>query len=157
MNHFLRKGDFWAGSALACLGAYVVHESSQWDYMTVDGPGPGFFPSWYGGLMLVISLFLVLGTMLKQDAARSRPVDWRDVRRVGFCWVALVISIFAMEYVGFYISFGALIWIFTTRLFEQPGKKAAVVAIAGPVIFYLIFSLGLTLDLPVGELFDSYF
>ena len=44
MNSFTRKGDFWAGLALAALGIFIVTQAWGWSYMTEEGPGPGFFP-----------------------------------------------------------------------------------------------------------------
>ena len=48
--------DFWSGLALAALGAYIVVQARGWDYLTEDGPGPGFFPLWYGIGILACSL-----------------------------------------------------------------------------------------------------
>ena len=52
-------GDFWSGIALAALGSFIVNEARQWDYMTPEGPGAGFFPMWYGIAMVLLSGFLV--------------------------------------------------------------------------------------------------
>ena len=41
MSAFIRKGDFWSGLTLVALGAYIVKEAWSWEYLTVDGPGPG--------------------------------------------------------------------------------------------------------------------
>ena len=29
-------------------GAYIIVTASRWEYLGQDGPGPGFFPLWYG-------------------------------------------------------------------------------------------------------------
>ena len=47
--------DFWSGLALGALAAYVIVQASGWDYMGPDGPGPGFFPLWYGAAMAALS------------------------------------------------------------------------------------------------------
>ena len=83
MIAFVRKGDFWSGLVLAALGAYIVKEAWSWEYLGVDGPGPGFFPLWYGGAMIVLSLLLVAGAVLKADpAAPQRHANWSELRRV---------------------------------------------------------------------------
>ena len=74
MKPFLKSGDFWSGLALAALGAYVVTTAYRWDYMTEEGPGAGFFPMWYGGLMLALSLVL---------AATGRPAAFADLSGPG--------------------------------------------------------------------------
>ena len=55
MNSFTRKGDFWAGLVLAGLGIFIVTQAWGWSYMTEEGPGPGFFPLWYGTVMVGLS------------------------------------------------------------------------------------------------------
>ena len=80
MSAFIRKGDFWSGLVLVVLGAYIVKEAWSWEYLSVDGPGPGFFPLWYGGAMIVLSLLLVAGAVLKSDpAAPQRHVNWSEL------------------------------------------------------------------------------
>ncbi len=83
MSAFLRRADFWSGLALVALGAYIVREAWSWDYMGDDGPGPGFFPMWYGGAMIVLSLLLVAGAVLKSDPASSQRQ--RQLERAAPC------------------------------------------------------------------------
>jgi putative tricarboxylic transport membrane protein len=55
-----RSADFWSGLVLGGLGAYIIVTASQWEYLGQDGPGPGFFPLWYGIAMSALSLLLVV-------------------------------------------------------------------------------------------------
>src|SRR5262245_8687621 len=57
---FLKNGDAISGAALAALGVYIVMQSRVWDYYTLDGPGPAFFPFWYGVAMVALSLLLIV-------------------------------------------------------------------------------------------------
>ena len=51
-----RDGDVISGGLLAALGSYIVLEARAWTYSGPEGPGPGFFPIWYGILMIGLSL-----------------------------------------------------------------------------------------------------
>jgi len=106
MKPFLRSGDFWSGLALAALGAYILVSAHRWDYMSEEGPGAGFFPMWYGGVMLVLSLALVLGAVLKPS--KRAEVRWNDVSRAVIAWVAFAASVALMPVLGFVISFALL-------------------------------------------------
>ena len=105
MSTWMRRGDFWSGLALAFLGAYIVGQARGWVYMGEDGPGAGFFPLWYGGAMIVLSLLLVSGTVLKaaRGAAPPERMQWRDLGRALACWAAFVACIALMPLVGFVI------------------------------------------------------
>ncbi len=154
MNAFVRKGDFWSGLALAALGIYIMSQAWGWTYMGEDGPGAGFFPRWYGGVMLAASLLLVAGAVLKHDPkAKEKIVEWVELRRAMTGWFALVVCVAILKYVGFMIAFGLLTWFMIGVMFRRPQGVAVGFALAGAVGFYALFSWGLGLQLPVGTLF----
>jgi putative tricarboxylic transport membrane protein len=149
---FTRSGDFWSGLALAALGTYIVGQARTWPYMTDEGPGPGFFPLWYGSLMIVLSLALVAAAVMKR-APVSNAVNWPEVRRALTCWVAFVASIAIMPWAGFVVSFALLTWFIVAVMAKQPQRIALPLAIGGAVLFYAIFDFGLDLTLPHGVFF----
>ena len=61
----LINGNFISGLVLAALGSYIFTQALNWDYMTIEGPGPGFFPYWYGLAMVFLSLLLVASAILE--------------------------------------------------------------------------------------------
>jgi putative tricarboxylic transport membrane protein len=154
MNAFARGGDFWSGLALAALGAYVVSEAWTWVYMGEDGPGAGFFPMWYGSAMVILSLALVAGTVMKKPA-REEPAEirWRDLGRALTCWAAFVASIALMPVVGFAISFALLTWFIVAVMARRPQRIALGLAIGGAAGFYAVFEWALDMSLPKGLLF----
>ena len=136
-----RSPDFWSGLALAALGAYIVAAARGWDYLTEDGPGPGFFPLWYGVAILVLSLVLV-----------ARPgegrIDWRAAGRAFAVWAALAASVAAMKLVGFVAAFALLTFFVVAVMYRRSAPLAAVVALGIAAGFYLIFPLALGVALP---------
>ena len=153
MKGYARSGDFWSGLVLAALGAWIVSEAWRWDYMTEEGPGPGFFPLWYGSLMVILSLALVAGAVLKRPAGVGKPVQWNDLGRAMLCWVAFVVSIALMPLAGFPVSFALLTWFIVAVMARQPQKIALPLAVGGAFGFYALFELGLDLTLPHGIFF----
>ena len=149
MYGFARRGDFWSGLALGALGAYILFEASGWTYLGEDGPGPGFFPLWYGGAMVLLSLLLVAGTVLKRTGPGKTP-SIPELRRALTCWLAFAVCIGLMKLVGFMVAFALLSWFIVSVMARQPQKVALPVAIVGPVIFYLLFDLALEVQLPTG-------
>ena len=154
MNAFIRKGDFWSGLALAALAIYIMVQAWGWTYLAEDGPGPGFFPRWYGAVMLVFSLLLVAGAALRTDPEPMRtPPQWRELGRALACWSALAISVAILKYVGFMIAFALLTWFIIAVMFRRPQREALAYAIGGAVGFHALFSWALDLQLPLGSLF----
>ena len=153
MRPLSRSGDFWSGLALAALGTYIVASARAWPYVTEEGPGPGFFPMWYGTAMVILSLLLVAGAVFKRPADNG-GIAWPEVSRAFTCWAAFVVAIAIMGLAGFMVSFALLTWFMVTVLARQPQRVALPIAIGGAVGFYVLFSWALDVALPTGRLFS---
>jgi putative tricarboxylic transport membrane protein len=146
-----RLGDLWSGLALALLGGYIVAQAWQWDYSTSEGPGPGFFPLWYGIAILALSALLVLSN-LRREPAGGKPADWPRIGRALACWFALAVSVSLFKTLGFVLSFALLTYFVVAVMYRRPAATAAIVAGATGAGFYLVFDLALGLALPAGML-----
>ena len=151
MRPLARNRDLWSGLALAALGTYIVAAARGWTYMGEDGPGPGFFPLWYGSLMVVLSLALVAGAVLRRaPAAPPAPIAWSDLGRAFACWAGFVAGIALMPWLGFFVSFGLLTWFIVAVLARRPQRVALALAVGGAAVFYVVFQWALELSLPSG-------
>lgn len=137
--------DFWSGLALGGLAAYIIVQASRWEYLGADGPGPGFFPLWYGIAMAALSLFLVVSSLKEKDAAR---IDWSGAGRAFAAWGALAACVALLKVAGFLVCFAALTFFLVAVMYRRPLKVAATVAIAATAAFYVVFPLALGVKLP---------
>lgn len=144
-------GDLGSGLALAALGTYVIVQALQWDYVTPEGPGPGFFPLWYGMAMLALSAALVVSE-LRRRSAGGTPINWNPVGRALSTWLALAASVALLKPLGFLVSFALLTYFIVAVMYRRPLKIAALVAAASAAGFFLVFQLALGVSLPVGVL-----
>jgi putative tricarboxylic transport membrane protein len=127
-----RSPDCWSGLALAALGGYIVYAARGWEYLGEDGPGPGFFPLWYGIAMLALSLMLVF------SSKEHRKLEWKGIGRAFGAWVAFAISVAVIKLAGFIV----------TVMYRRPLAVAALVAIGVAAGFYAVFPLALGVALP---------
>ena len=139
----MRSGspDFWSGLALAALGGYTVYTARGWEYLGQDGPGPGFFPLWYGIAMLALSLLLVV-------KSGGEAVSWKGAGRAFATWGAFAVSVVLLKLAGFVVGFAALTFFMVAVMYRRPLAVAALVAIGTTGAFYLIFPLALGVQLP---------
>lgn len=144
------KGDVVSGAVLAALGAYIVSEAWRWDYSTAEGPGPGFFPLWYGVAMMLLSLILVVRTAFSGAAGKS--TDWGGVGRALTVWAVFALAIALMKFIGFLTALALLTLFVVAVLYGRPLKVALAAAIGNAAGFYLLFGLALQLNLPAGPL-----
>lgn len=152
MAPFARRADFWSGLALALLGAWILSEARRWVYMNEEGPGPGFFPMWYGGAMVVLSLVLVASAVVKRAPQPAAP-QWGELGRALGCWAVFAASIALMQVLGFAISFALLTWFIVAVMARQPQRLALPISIGGALVFQALFEWGLDVGLPKGMFF----
>src|SRR3954468_275865 len=136
-----RSPDFWSGLALAALGGYIVVEARGWDYLGPEGPGPGFFPMWYGIAMVALSAVLVF-------SGKGEPIHWRASARALAAWGAFAAAVALLKLVGFAIGFGALTFFIVAVMYRRKPAIAALVAAAIVAGFYVVFPLALGVPLP---------
>jgi len=144
------SSDFWSGLALGALGAYIVATASGWEYLGAEGPGPGFFPLWYGIAMVGLSGALVISSALRRTGADGGGVDWGKTGRALAAWLALAVSVAAFKLLGFVISFALLTFFIIAVMYRRPFQVAAAVALVSVAGFYVVFSLALGVSLPAG-------
>jgi putative tricarboxylic transport membrane protein len=138
-----RSADFWSGLGLGGLGGYITVTASQWEYLGQDGPGPGFFPLWYGIAMSALSLVLVVGSLKTQSR-----IDWSDAPRALAAWGAFAVMCAAFKLIGFLPAFALLTFFLVAVMYRRPLKVAAAVSAAFTAGFYLLFPLALGVKLP---------
>lgn len=145
------RGEVVSGAVLAGLGVYIVVEAWHWEYLTADGPGPGFFPLWYGIAMVVLALLLIGGNLLRRaTAVHAAPVDWRKIGHAGITWTAFAVSVALLKPLGFLVSFALLTFFVVAGIYRRPLRSALAIAVGCSLGFYLVFPLALNVSLPVG-------
>ena len=146
----LRNGEFVSGAVLAALGVFIIMEAWQWEYLGPDGPGPGFFPLWYGVGLLVLSVMLMVVHARQAPAPESRGMA--GTGRAFATWAALAVCVALLKVLGFIIAFSLFTLFIVQVLYRQPFGKALAVAAGGAVSFYLLFDVALNVALPAGML-----
>ena len=146
-----KSGDLWSGVALAALALYIIIQARQWEYLGPEGPGPGFFPLWYGVAMLALSALLIV-SHLRRGYARGNAIEWTKLGRALSTWFALAVSVALFKPLGFVISFALLTYFIVAVMYRRSLKTAALVAVASAAGFYLVFDRALSVPLPVGIL-----
>ena len=159
------SGNVISGIVLAALGLFIISEARQWNYMSPDGPGAGFFPMWYGIAMLALSLALAVGAAMKarpkpgrtpfsaEQKTGSVPDFLRGTGRALACWAALAVCVAMLKWAGFIVSFALLSWFIVAILCRKRAVVALAVSVGWAVFFWLVFSWGLDMNLPAGRLF----
>jgi putative tricarboxylic transport membrane protein len=147
-----KTGDIVSGGVLAGLGIYIIVEAKGWEYLGPDGPGPGFFPIWYGIAMVALALLLVATSLRDSGAEPDKAVNWHEVGRAMLAWAALALCVGLLKILGFLLAFGLFTVFLVAVMYRRSLGTALAVSAGICVTFYLLFPLALNVALPVGKL-----
>lgn len=145
-------GDVISGALLAGLGVFILTEARKWTYSGPDGPGPGFFPTWYGIAIIVLSLAMVVMSLRKAPQIERQPVDRAAFARALSTWAAFALAAALLKPLGFVVSFALLTFFIVAVVFRRPVTIAAATAVGAALAFYVTFPLALSVALPTGLL-----
>jgi putative tricarboxylic transport membrane protein len=137
---------------LTGIGIYIVIEALGWEYLGPDGPGPGFFPLWYGLAIIVFSVLLVATSVVRRERVAAASINWGEVRWALLAWAGLAVSVGLLKLMGFMLAFVLFTFFLVYVVYRRPIGPAIVVSVCTAAGFYLIFPLALGVDLPTGFL-----
>jgi putative tricarboxylic transport membrane protein len=147
-----KSGDIVSGAVLAGLGVFIIVEARGWEYVGPDGPGPGFFPLWYGVCMVALSILLVAMSLAQRASEPDKPVNWREIGRALAAWAGLALCVGLLKILGFLLAFGLFTLFLVAVMYRRSLGTAVAVAVGMPVGFYLLFPVALNVALPIGWL-----
>jgi putative tricarboxylic transport membrane protein len=143
----LQTAEIAASGVLVGLGVYIIMQATQWTYSGPEGPGPGFFPIWYGIGIIGLALLLIAQNLFGN--AEGEHPNWTGTVRSLAGWLALAITVALMQVIGFFLSL-ALLTFFICFVMYRRRVIVAVIASAAVAAGFLIFPLALGVSLPTG-------
>jgi putative tricarboxylic transport membrane protein len=146
-----KTGDIVSGAVLAGVGIYIISEARRWEYLGPDGPGPGFFPLWYGIGMVALSLLLVGISLASRGDEPGAPFNWGEVGRALTAWAGLALCVGLLKVLGFLLAFGLFTFFLVAVMYRRSVVTALAVSIGTSLGFWLLFPVALNVALPVGK------
>jgi len=114
-----------------------------------EGPRAGFFP-FYVSLIVLISCAVNTFSAITTGDKRELFAEWGQLRQVLSVLVPVIVYVALVPYIGIYVA-SALMIAFFMRAFGRYGWiVTAAVAVAVPVLTFLMFEIWFLVPLPKG-------
>jgi len=144
----MRITDFVGGAVVLMLGLAVIYFSSQMEYYSEFGPGPGFLPLWVGIVISGCGICVIINVLKKHGKA---GVFFKPRTRLGLqVFITIMVTFFLLRWLGFAIGLG----LFTAFTMRMMGKHSwiscGLTAVVTAICIHLIFISWLTIPLPQG-------
>jgi hypothetical protein len=116
-----------------------------------DGPRAGFFP-FYVSLIVLISTVINVTSVFVTVNKGKLFADWLQLRQVVSVLIPTIVYVGLVPYIGIYVASALLIAFFMRWFGHYRWILAAAVAVAVPILTFLMFEIWFLVPLPKGPL-----
>lgn len=136
--------DIIGGLVLTALGAFAAIYAQRYEFGELHRMGPGYFPVALGVVVAVLGLFIAVPAFMR----RGEPihVEWKTMLLVV---ASIVVFALTLKLLGLILATMVSVVISSLADKETRWKGRLLIAVGVAVITYLIFSLGLSMVLPI--------
>lgn len=151
----VRTAELWVAVILAIMSAGIMWKSTELNigWIAGSGPGGGAWPFWLAGGMLVTSIWTIV-RWFRRATPQSRSTEIfmsaDTVAIVGPVVVGLVLLLIGTHIIGMYFSVFLFMIAFVRFLGRHSWFMTLSLAVAAPVVMFLLFEWALTTSLPKG-------
>ena len=151
----LRVGETVLAAGVLALGLFIAIETARLQVApTQAAVGPRLFPGLVAAGLLLVGAALLREALFGHIAHEGGfELDWPAV---GLVSAGLVLQMLVLDWIGWILS-AAVLFMLTARAFMS--RRLVIDLALGlglGVLTFVVFSYGLDLSLPVGELVETY-
>jgi len=118
-----------------------------------EGPKAGFFP-FYVSLIVLISCAVNFINIFREFSGDEIFAGWGQIRQVMSVVIPTTVYVFAVPYLGMYLSSGLLIGVFMKWIGRYRWLTVLAVSVCVPVVTYVMFERWFLVPLPKGPVED---
>ena len=146
-----QNAGVWVGLLILVFSTVIFIQAINLDYFNNYGPGPGLFPIWLSGILLVLSIIYIWISFKKNIYYFSDIFPkGKGFGNILSVIAALVIFMVLVNYTGFIIASTVLLFILFSR--EYKWQWALGISIFTSIILFLLFKVLFAIPLPVNVL-----
>ena len=144
----MRIADFIGGVVVLILGLAAIYFSSQLEYYSEFGPGPGFLPLWIGISIAGFAIVVIFNILRKHEKVGA---FLKTRTREGFKLLLIIIAtFFLLPLLGFSIGFGLFAGITMRVMGKHSWIACSLTAVGIAIGIRYVFGHWLNIPLPAG-------
>jgi uncharacterized protein YybS (DUF2232 family) len=138
------RQDIIGGLALTALGVFAAVHAQTYDFGSLNRMGPGYFPVALGVILALLGLLIAIPAFRR----RGQPiqVEWKTFALVMGSIVAFALT---LKLLGLVLATALAVIISSLADHETRWKGRLVLAAGVSAVTYVVFSLGLSMVLPI--------
>ena len=144
----MRVADLIGGVVVLLLGLAAIYFSSQLEYYSEFGPGPGFLPLWVGICITGFAIVLIFNILRKHGkvGAFLKPRTREGVKLL----IIIIATFFLLPFLGFSIGFGLFAGVTMRFTGRHRWIICGLTAVGIAIGIRYVFGHWLSIPLPAG-------
>lgn len=146
----MRNAGVWSGSVILVFAMVIFYQALSMEYSTPLGPGPGFFPRWLGGLLIILALAYIWDSIKNEVISLAELLPrGKALENIAATLLGMVLFLAIVSYTGFVIAGTLLLLIMFWREYKWYTALGASLGIS--LLLLVVFQSILGVPLPVND------
>ncbi len=120
----------------------------EYPYASELGPGPGMFPLWLSGILILLSLMYLYSAYKGADSSEKAP-DSQSQKEMLFILISMGLYVLLLPIIGFNLS--SILFLFAFLRKGYPWHTSLGISIVASVILFFLFTEAFASPLPVNS------
>jgi hypothetical protein len=148
---FMKNAGVWVGCFIFVFALIIFSTALTYEYYGSIGPGPGLFPLWLSGALIVLSLLYIAESMFKHKISFSDILpSGKGLRNTILFILSFILFMIIVPATGFCIA--GIIMLFIVLLPSYKWYLCLGISTTVTLFFFFMFYNLLKIPLPVNSL-----
>lgn len=146
-----QNAGVWAGILILIFACVIFSQALTLDYYTTLGPGPGLFPLWLSGILIVLSILYIFQSIKKEAVSFAEILSkGRGLGNVVAVLGSVIVFMLIVNFTGFIVASTVLLFILLVR--EYKWHWGLGISAGVSILLFVVFQVFLGIPLPVNAL-----
>jgi putative tricarboxylic transport membrane protein len=141
------KPGVWAGICLLIFSLVFFTQSLAFPYSITGEPGPGFFPVWLSGILLVLSLLYIYQSIKSKDSDGEPMPKGKPLKNIVCILSYMILYLMLVSFLGFILASTMFLFVLLCRDYKWYFNLG--ISAGASIFLFLLFNSVLHVSLPV--------